>query len=305
MNKLKQNTYTIMLMLTCFVASPFIFHKIWENSKDMKSPPPPSVSDGEKPNIPPSADSPVQESTENTPAEQNSQTPTENAAPAEIVFTGFVQSDPAYFDNALFIGDSRTVGIMDWGNLKNADYFCSVGLSANKIGSEVIDGQTFDQAIDAKKYGKVYIMLGINEIGNDLEYTVTAFRAVIEKIKVHQPEAIIYIQGNLHVTKSAESNVINNKAINVLNSRISEFADKKRVFYIDPNTKFDDENGNFNEQYSEDGIHPFAKYYQEWCNWLCTQTVPTDNYYTVPENEQPATEAPAETSPENKETTPA
>lgn len=258
MKKLKKSAYTLILMATCFVASPVIIHKIWKSSETKKPVSTPPVSDNSKP------DSSPENTSEEIPAT------TENTAEPVV---SFATSDVSYFDDALFIGDSRTVGIQEYGTLKNADYFCSVGMSAYQIEDEEIDGMTFDKKIDEKQYGKVYIMLGINEVGNDIEVTKTAYRAIVEKIKVHQPDAVIYLQANLHVSYSAESDVINNSAINNLNSVIESLTDNKRTFYININEVYDDEYGNFTESYTSDGIHPLGMYYTKWCEWLCTKTI--------------------------------
>ncbi|MDD6478252.1 MAG: hypothetical protein PUF48_00330, partial [Oscillospiraceae bacterium] len=36
-------------------------------------------------------------------------------------------------DDALFIGDSRTVGLMEYAGIDGADYFCTVGMSVYNI----------------------------------------------------------------------------------------------------------------------------------------------------------------------------
>lgn len=272
MKKLKKSAYTLILMATCFIASPVIIHKIWKSSETKKPVSTPSASDNSKPDSPEVTTEETQSATENT---------------AEPVVS-FATSDVSYFDDALFIGDSRTVGIQEYGTLQNADYFCSVGMSAYQIDDEEIDGITFDEKIDKKQYGKVYIMLGVNEVGNDIEVTKTAYRAIVEKVKVHQPDAVIYLQANLHVSYSAENDVINNSAINNLNSVIESLTDNKRTFYIDINDVYDDDYGNFTESYTSDGIHPLGMYYTKWCEWLCTKTISFENN-TQETTVQPAT----------------
>lgn len=267
MKKLKKSAYTVLLMATCFIASPFIVHRIWKTSSESKKDVSIQTSVGAKDENSGSENQPVPDNG----SPEDSQSP-ENTPPTEQNVS-FVESDISYFDDALFIGDSRTVGIEEYGKMNKSDYFCSVGLSSEKINDEVIDGMTFDQTIEAKQYGKVYIMLGINEVGNDFEYTLTSYRAVVEKVKVHQPNALIYIQGNLHVSASAETNIISNENINHLNSMIASLADNKRIFYININELYDDDYGYFNESYTSDGIHPLAMYYTQWCDWLCTKTV--------------------------------
>lgn len=286
MNKYKQNLYTILLILTCFVASPFIFHKIWKTSSEAKKTvnvPPPSVSDTINNSNESSGDSSVVDSSVSDGTVDVSQVQNPTQAP-EAVYT-FGASDISYFDDALFIGDSRTVGIQEYGTFTNSDFFCSIGMMASNIDSQNINGQTFDQLIDAKQYGKVYVMLGINEVGNDFQFTLTKYRAIIEKLKAHQTNATIYIQANLHVSAAAETNIINNENIDYLNSLFAELADNKKVFYIDINELYDDESGNLTASYTSDGIHPLAAYYKQWCEWLSNKTVITNT-----STEQPATE---------------
>lgn len=278
MKKFKQNTYTCLLLATCFVASPFIFHRIWETSSEVAKkvdvPPPIGTSEtvpGEDPVSDPDDTSAAQPTPDGTPVDPALAPPTPTAA-VESVYT-FVSSDASYFDDALFIGDSRTVGIEEYGTLTNADYFCSVGMMSSKIDEEYINGMNFDQLIDSKQYGKIYLMLGINEVGNDFQYTLTQYRAVVERLKAHQPDAIIYVQGNLHVSASAQTNVISNERINYLNSLIESLADNKKVFYIDINEVYDDAYGCLTEEYTSDGVHPLAMYYKQWCDWLCTKTI--------------------------------
>ena len=109
-----------------------------------------------------------------------------------------------------------------------------------------------------------------------------------------QPEALVFLQANLHVSASAEDKVINNSGINSLNNAIATLADDKRVFYIDINELYDDDHGALNEGYTSDGVHPVAMYYTQWCEWLCTKTVPVPE----PETTAPATAASTEASSE-------
>ncbi len=291
MKKIRQCIYTVILIVTCFVASPFIFKQIWDSSAEKKKTEklPPitlnlptqasqeSTQPAEQPSSENSAAVPAQ-----TTAPTGSQPVTEAAEPSTEAATEassgngnavYVQSDPSYFDDALFIGDSRTVGLMEYGTLKNADYFCDVGLASYKIDSEYIDGYSFIGKLTSKQYGKIYIMLGINEVGNDFNYTVNAYSSMIETIKANQPDAIIYIIANLHVTSAAETSSISNDRINYLNASLSQFADYKKIFYIDINPVFDDPNGALRSDATGDGVHVYGDYYKLWCEWLCMNTV--------------------------------
>lgn len=267
MENFKKSAYTFILIATFFLASPFMIAKIWKSSSETKKVDSPVAAAENSTNNEVVPEKPTENNTDN---EEN---PVDEQQLPENTVSEFITSDASYFDDALFIGDSRTVGIMEYGSLQNADYFCSIGLQASQIDDEVIDGVTFEGKIDSKQYGKIYIMLGINEVGNDQEYTLTAYRAMVEKIKVHQPDALIYLQSNLHVTSWAETESITNSSIDSLNSRIATLADNKRVFYLDINEIYDNAYGCLDDSCTSDGIHPFAKYYTQWCEWLCTKTI--------------------------------
>ena len=64
-------------------------------------------------------------------------------------------------ETALFIGDSRTVGIKEYSGLKEPDYFATVGLSLYGIHKEKADVSsvgkvTLTELLNQKRYDKIY-----------------------------------------------------------------------------------------------------------------------------------------------------
>ncbi len=187
----------------------------------------------------------------------------------------FVPVDDSYFKDALFIGDSRTVGIKEYGKLKEATYFCDTGMSiyniySRKVSISGVGKVDLKKLLSTKKYGKIYIMLGINEIGYPLDNSAKKFREVVQYIQKSQPNAIIIIQANLHVSKAKSDNnsTFNNKRIDKYNSKLAAIADSKRIFYIDANGIFDDGKGNLKAETTFDNVHIYAKYYIEWTKYI-------------------------------------
>lgn len=181
--------------------------------------------------------------------------------------------------DALFIGDSRTVGIMEYSKINDADFFCHTGMNVynvckQRISVKNIGKVTLTELLQNKKYGKVYIMLGINELGYNLQSTLKKYDELIKMIENNQSDAVIFIQANLHVTKSRSDgdNIINNSAINAFNKEISKLADNKSKFYLDANVLFDDENCNLSDDKTQDNVHLYAKYYAEWGEWIRSET---------------------------------
>lgn len=182
-----------------------------------------------------------------------------------------------YFDDAAFLGDSRTMGISDYSGL-NADFYCENGMTIYKLLDE--KGVTYqktgekvnmNQILQQKKYGKIYIMLGMNELGyRDTNYFLERYREVLTQIREWQPEAVIFLMANLHV--SAEKNNVqtefNNININAKNVAAATLADGMGIFYLDSNPLFTDENGMLKEDITFDGVHLYANNYMEWKNFL-------------------------------------
>lgn len=181
--------------------------------------------------------------------------------------------------DALFVGDSRTLGLFEYAGIHEADFFSNVGMSVYNIHNDTISvpsvGKvTFQELISNKQYGKIYIMMGINELGYNFENTLNRYQELITLIQKKQPNAMIFMEANLHVTKSRSDsdNVVNNAAINRLNHALEKFANNKNIFYLDVNTLFDDANGNLSADKSGDSTHLYAKYYVQWGEWIIRQS---------------------------------
>ena len=196
----------------------------------------------------------------------------------------FVKSDKSYFDDAIIIGDSRTVGIFEYGDMGNITYYASEGLNIYDLWEEALPvkgmGSNYlEPLLKAMDYKKIYIMLGINELGYDQKQTIAKYKETLHKIHEIKPEAIIYICSNLHVTaaQSAKSETFNNKNIDLFNSEIQKFADHETFFYLDTNQKFNDASGNLGEEFTSDNVHILAKYYAEWADWFADNTIVKEN----------------------------
>ena len=182
-------------------------------------------------------------------------------------------------NDALFIGDSRTVGLMEYSTINEAMYFCNEGMSVFNIYDSVVSvpniGKvTLEELLNNKDFNKVYIMLGLNELGYEFEKIMEKYQELVLFIKEKEQIADIILLGNLHVTQSrSESDEIyNNDAINKLNNAISEMAENNHINYLDSNILFDDSDGALDQNKSSDNTHLYAKYYEEWGNWIKNQT---------------------------------
>ena len=191
----------------------------------------------------------------------------------------FATADISYLDDALFIGDSRTVGLQSYSDIANADFFCTVGMNVFKIHNEkaTVDGVSTDlkTLLSSKKYGKIYIMLGINELGYNRNTAFNKFKELVDTVLTYQPDAIVFVQANIHVgaERSAKDKIINNTGINEFNSMLTSLENKQNIFYIDVNPLYDDASGNLSTTYSSDGIHLYAKYFSVWKDFILSKAI--------------------------------
>lgn len=206
--------------------------------------------------------------------------PNQEEAISEPEYYDFTVGDKTYFDDALFIGDSRTVGLKKYGTLDNADYFATTGLNLYKISNTKIKTDenqeiTLEEMLQHNVYGKIYVMLGINELGYNFDTTLERYREFLDYLFSLQPDAIVYVCANLHVNslRNEIDEVHNNEAINRINESISGFADQKNIFYLDVNPLFDDEEGNLSNEYISDDSHLTGIYYEQWCDWYCEHVI--------------------------------
>ena len=218
------------------------------------------------------------DSTENTEDKTDTK---DNEAVADTEQEGtFTTEDVSYFSDALFIGDSRTVGLSEYADLGDADVFATIGLSSFKLFETQVDmpgygKETLDEVLSRKNYGKIYLMLGINELGYPHASIEKQYREVVEKIREMQPDAILFLEASLHVSKakSDSDSLYNNANIDWLNGVVESLCDQKQTYYIDVNEIFDDGAGNLDAQYTSDDAHPLGKYYAQWAEWILTKAI--------------------------------
>lgn len=190
--------------------------------------------------------------------------------------------DNTFFDDAIFIGDSRSEGFMVYTGLSNATFYTHKGLMVNTaFTSPVINlGGKKVSVMDAvksnKKFKKAYIMLGLNELGWAYSNLyVEKYGSIIDTIKKVNPNAQIYIQSLIPVTskKSSSDKIHNNKKIREYNTLLQQLAAEKKVYYVNVAEGLVESNGCIPEDAAYDGIHLKKPYCLKWLEYLKTHTV--------------------------------
>ncbi len=188
-----------------------------------------------------------------------------------------------YFKDAVFIGDSRTVGLAQYGNMPQAAFYAETGFTIYKFSDAKIvalpdekEKLTVEEALARRQFGKVYLMVGINEMGRGtVEEFGVEYAKVVERIAALQPDALIILEAIMYVgkEKSDSDEIFNNANIALRNAAIASLADNKRIFYFDMNPTVIDEEGFLRKDYSFDGVHLRGQYVSIWRDYLYTNGV--------------------------------
>lgn len=210
--------------------------------------------------------------------------PPETTVPTQAAETAPIQTEPtepayvpvdeSWFDDALFIGDSRTKGLKKNGRLGNADYFTEVNLAVYgvmniKLSDQNFQNQSLESLLSGKTYGKIYIHFGINECGGFPDEFAAQYQALIEMIRGKQPEAYIILQSIMPVTSwytGEEKYLPENLAR--FNEQIQGLVTDDRIRYIDLSQWCADEEGFLRGELTNDGCHPHGEGARQWAQWL-------------------------------------
>lgn len=184
----------------------------------------------------------------------------------------FQRVEMDYLSDALFIGDSRTATLYEYAGWSNTDFFVKYGQTVWDVWENTMDGRNLTDMLQGKTYGKIYIMLGINELGTGTPDSFAAqFQTVVDRVRELQPQAVVFVEAIMHVTagKDAQGTYINNSQIDARNEKLKLLEDNQNIFYIDANEVMDEPGtGKLREEYSFDGVHLQVKYIDIWREFL-------------------------------------
>lgn len=193
--------------------------------------------------------------------------------------------DNDWFADAAFLGDSLTDGLLLYSDIKGPAHLSYKGLTVQSVRTDKVirlDGQKYTplEALGKKTYGKVYILLGINELGwyNDRRF-YDGYAQLIDLVRAAQPDARIYLQTLLPVTaeKSESHQWLKNEKVAVYNDLIARLAGEKEAYLVDAHAALADENNVLPADESVDGVHLTKAGYQRWADYLRTHTAAPEN----------------------------
>ena len=199
--------------------------------------------------------------------------PVEESAPVE----------DTYFADAVFLGDSRTDGLRLYSGLKEGTFLCVTGATVESVFTRANwkqpDGTEVPllDALAQMECGKIYLMLGINELGwAGTDIFRNQSTKLLERLREDHPDAEIYIQAILPVSaaQEAKKSYVNNSRIAAYNEVWRELAYELGVSYLEVGEVLTEEDGCLPKNLTYDGVHLTPKGCKIWLEYLRTHTLP-------------------------------
>ena len=206
-------------------------------------------------------------------------------APPETPWTPVPEStavEDTYFSDVVFLGDSRTEGLSLYGGLEEARYLFGVGATVESVFSknawETESGKKVPllDALAEMECGKVYVMLGVNELGwNKVETFTGQYAKVIDRIREDHPGVRVVLQSIMPVSakQEAKKSYVNNTRIQAYNEAIVALAEEKNCDFVNVAEAVTGEDGCLRPELTGDGVHLNVKGCGVWLDYLRTHSV--------------------------------
>ncbi len=207
--------------------------------------------------------------------------------------------DHSYFDDAVFIGDSISLKLSHYARkmrqededfLGKAKFLVAGSLGSGnalwEISNESVhpsykgEKMLLEDSVKAAKAGKVYIMLGSNDVGlYGVEGSVENMRTLVYRILEKSPDVEIFIQSATPRIAAVKSKPTN-RGLFDYDLKLYELCMEEGWNFVDVASVMRDESGNLYEEYCSDaptmGMHFTDAACQIWVDYLLTHTAETE-----------------------------
>lgn len=245
-----------------------------------------------------SSENSTEKSSENTTEQENE---SETAAPVTDRFTGLPDGsdeymdivvpeqasavDDSYFEDAVFIGDSRMQGFRNLSGITKGSFVTAVGMELENFytDSQIATAAGNVTVLDALKninFSKIYMMLGTNELGAyDMSQVGESYRQVLADIKQlsSSPDPIVYVYSVIYVDEPlvTTGDYVNNTNVDAVNMEILKMCKEEGYHYINLNEVLSNGYHGLISGAAEDGIHLNTDYCKEWLEYTKTHYIPS------------------------------
>ena len=182
----------------------------------------------------------------------------------------------SYFDKSCMVGNSLVEGFLMWSGMTNLRYIYHTGATVNDaIGKLDLAPITLNPP---GYYDNIYLLFGLNEIGNDVNSFVQGYKKLVDFIREYQPKANIILISVTPVTRQVDGDpneVQSMDRIRTFNAALQEFCVDQNCWYLDIYNLLLDAEGYLSGDYAfvGDGKHFEKSGYVAWANYMKTHYV--------------------------------
>jgi lysophospholipase L1-like esterase len=183
------------------------------------------------------------------------------------------EKEPVITGRIIFLGNSITE-MGNWSKLTGDSTVVNRG-----IGGDITYGvlKRLDDII-RRQPSKLFIMIGINDIGKDIPDAVIAdnIRKIIQRVQNESASTTIYLESILPVNpdiKNFPQHYDKNQHVVSTNVLLKNLSAETKINFIDTHSLFSDEEGKLKKEYTIEGLHINTKGYDAWIKYL------KDNHY--------------------------
>ncbi|MCR4922561.1 MAG: hypothetical protein K5931_00940 [Lachnospiraceae bacterium] len=191
--------------------------------------------------------------------------------------TGF-----GYLNNCVFLGDSRTVGMVNFKYISDEDALAKVGIAHTAVEKTTFTQNsgkqyTVKQYLSAVSPKVAYVCYGVNGLDSiSEEKYIESYTSLVDKIIEWAPKTNIVLMAIWPVDDNGiYKGKVKNEWIEKYNKFLLSLAEEKGIYYLDVDTVLKNDEGSIKEEYdSGDGLHYSSSAYKVILDYIVTHPVP-------------------------------
>lgn len=190
--------------------------------------------------------------------------------------------DSDWFDQAVFVGDSVTLGLSLYcgEDLGEAKFLCAGSMSARNTLAGIVyptyqgNKVSVPEGVSLSGAQVVYIMLGMNNITYGVDVAAGEMETLLVAIQEENPDVAIVVESVTPMTKSSKTSnrTLNNSTIQEYNEAMQEICTEHEWYFVNAAEAVTDEEGYLKSDYSSDaqemGIHMNSSGAAVWIAYL-------------------------------------
>ncbi|MBR5376431.1 MAG: SGNH/GDSL hydrolase family protein [Lachnospiraceae bacterium] len=187
-----------------------------------------------------------------------------------------------YLNNCVFLGDSRTVGMVNYKVVSDEDALAKVGLNHTEAARTTFTqnsgkSYTIKQFLQAKKSDVVYVCYGVNGMDSipEEKYEET-YTELVDDIIEWAPKSTVVLMAIWPVDDNGVyRGKVKNEWVDKYNDFLMKLAEEKHIKYLDIDTVLKNDKGSIKPEYDGgDGLHYSASAYGIILDYIVTHPVP-------------------------------